>query len=482
MSNRTPRGRSAPPRRRLLTSLTSAFLAAGAISPALASAHGISGRAGLPVPAWLFAWVAAAVLVISFVLLSTMWPTPRLQEPRESPICSWPGFLSVPAGTIGLALFALIVYAGYEGSPYLTENIDPTFIFVIFWVAVPVSTIVFGNWFSAFSPWRAFARAIRWIGARMNLTWRPPLTYPDRLGRWPVVAGLLGFAWLELIYHDHDNPTTLASLSLAYFALMGLGMALFGIEQWTERGDAFGGYFALFGRLGPFEVRDGGLWRRRILSGLPSLKMEPGSVAMILVIIGITTFDGASNGVVWNNLQPHVQSVFSGMGLADPAPDEIADSLGLLLAIAVVVGFYRIGVLGMHTVSPRPGKQELSRLFAHTLVPIGFAYVLAHYFSLLIWQGQGIFSLASNPLGHGTNYFGTASWHINYNFIGSTGIWYVQVIALVTGHVCGLALAHDRALATYRSPQLAIRSQYWMLVVMVGFTSLGLWLLSAVNT
>jgi hypothetical protein len=34
----------------------------------------------------------------------------------------------------------------------------------------------------------------------------------------------------------------------------------------------------------------------------------------------------------------------------------------------------------------------------------------------------------------------------------------------------------------YRQVQDALRSQYWMLVVMVGFTSLGLWLLSAVNT
>jgi hypothetical protein len=61
-------------------------------------------------------------------------------------------------------------------------------------------------------------------------------------------------------------------------------------------------------------------------------------------------------------------------------------------------------------------------------------------------------------------------------------IWYVQVLALVSGHVGGLTLAQDRALAAYRTPQEAVCSQYWMLVVMVGFTSLGLWLLSAVNT
>ncbi len=56
------------------------------------------------------------------------------------------------------------------------------------------------------------------------------------------------------------------------------------------------------------------------------------------------------------------------------------------------------------------------------------------------------------------------------------------VLALVSAHVGGVTLAHDRALASYRSTQDAMRSQYWMLVAMVGFTSLGLWLLSAVNT
>jgi hypothetical protein len=111
-----------------------------------------------------------------------------------------------------------------------------------------------------------------------------------------------------------------------------------------------------------------------------------------------------------------------------------------------------------------------------------FAYVLAHYFSLLVWQGQAIGYLASNPLGRNANLFGTAHWHINYNFIDSTVIWYVQVAALVLGHVGGLTLAHDRALSVYRSKLDAVRSQYWMLAVMVTFTCLGLWLLSDVNT
>jgi hypothetical protein len=468
------------PARRIAT-LTAALLLSCGVWPLAASAHGLSGHASLPVPAWLFAWAAAIVLVASFVLLATMWSRPRLQEVHERCLCAWPRLVGPATGLIGLALFALLIYAGYEGVSTYTSNFDPTFIFVIFWVGVPLSSALLGDWFRAASPWRALARGVRWSGVRVGLRWRAPLRYPAWLGRWPVVSGLLGFAWLELVYHDHNNPSLLASLSLAYFVLMLVGMALFGIEEWSRRGDAFGGYFGLFGRLASVDAHDRSLWLRRPLSALTSFGGESGAVTLVLVIIGITTFDGASNGVVWNTLQPHLQSFFSGLGLADTPSDELADTLGLLLAIAVVVSFYWLGVLGMRSVSARFDARWLARSFAHTLVPIGVAYVLAHYFSLLVWQGQAIGYLASNPLGHGTDYFGTAHWHVNYNFIGSTGIWYVQVLALITGHVSGLALAHDRALATYRSPQEAVRSQYWMLVIMVGFTSLGLWLLSAVN-
>ncbi|HST33837.1 MAG TPA: fenitrothion hydrolase [Solirubrobacteraceae bacterium] len=476
------RARDRLPAARRATLLSACLLASSAAWPVAAEAHGVSGRASLPVPAWLFAWAAAIVLVVSFVLLSAMWSRPRLQQVSERRACTWPEWIAVPAGLIGLALFALVIYAGYDGVARPSDNFDPTFVFIVFWVALPLSSGLLGNWFSAFSPWRALARAVRWAGARVGLRRRAPLSYPAWLGRWPVVASLIGFAWLELVYHDRDNPTVLASLSLAYFALMLLGMALFGIEQWSERGDAFGGYFGLLARLSGLDVHDGALWRRRPLSALSSFGSEPGAVALVLVIIGITTFDGASNGVVWNTLQPHVQSWFTGLGLGDTPSDELADSLGMLLAIAVVAGFYWLGVLGMRSVSPRHDARALARSYAHTLVPIGFAYVLAHYFSLLVWQGQAIGYLASNPLGHGSDYFGTAHWHVHYGWIGSTGIWYVQVVALIAGHVCGLALAHDRALARSRSSEEAVRSQYWMLVVMVGFTSLGLWLLSSVNT
>ena len=90
-----PRKRAVPAR---ILALTAACCLAFSLAPASASAHGISGRASLPVPAWLFAWAAAIVLVISFALLSTMWSRPRLQDGHERRLYVWPAGLSIPAG------------------------------------------------------------------------------------------------------------------------------------------------------------------------------------------------------------------------------------------------------------------------------------------------------------------------------------------------------------------------------------------------
>jgi hypothetical protein len=300
---------------------------------------------------------------------------------------------------------------------------------------------------------------------------------------WPAIAGIVGFAWLELVYVERDRPTTLAALSLAYFLVMLVGMCVFGVEEWSGQADGFGVYFGLLARLSALvRAEDGAVYLRRLLSGVTSLRVGPGMVTLICALIGTTTFDGFSNGGIWRNNEPSLQSVFSGVGLGATPSQELAYSVGLVFCILVVVGVYRLGIVGVHSVSDRYGMDKLTRTFAHSLVPIAFAYVVAHYFSLLIWQSQAVVYLISDPLGNGSNLFGTSSYQIDYHVLSYAGIWYVQVAALVAGHVAGLALAHDRALVLYEDPEEAVRSQYWMLAVMVAFTSFGLWILSAVGT
>ena len=452
------------------------------MSRGLVFAHGIAERADLPIPEWLFGWAAAVVLIVSFAGLAILWQSPRLERPRLRRVARVPGWVDVACGAIGVAVFGVVVYAGLAGSQTATANLTPTFVYVHFWVGLVVASVLLGDVFRLFNPWRALARATGWAVSRLAPSATPdPLPYPERLGRWPAAAAILAFGWLELAYQSRDDPSTLAVLALAYALVQLAGMSFYGVEAWSSRADGFAVYFNLFARLSPWERREGVLHLRPPLSGVTSLAAAPGTVALLCAVIGITTFDGFSQGKLWADLAPDVEQRLLDLGLSVRGAVEVTFSLGLLAAVAFVALVYWLGVSGMHTVGRGHRTRELARAFVHTLVPIGFAYALAHYFSLLVFQGQATGFLVSDPLGEGSDLFGTADMQIDYSFISANGIWYVQVGALVVGHVAGLVLAHDRALTIYEDVREATRSQYWMLLVMIGFTSLGLWLLSATD-
>jgi len=124
--------------------------------------------------------------------------------------------------------------------------------------------------------------------------------------------------------------------------------------------------------------------------------------------------------------------------------------------------------------APRPLAPE----FLLSLVPIAFVYEVAHYFSLLVIQGQFAVPLLSDPLGRGWDLLGTADVVPDLTVLTPNTIWYVQAGALVAGHVAGLALAHDRAVRVFADRRAALRSQYAMLALMVVYTVGGLWILS----
>ncbi|HMJ35304.1 MAG TPA: fenitrothion hydrolase [Baekduia sp.] len=448
--------------------------------PASASAHGLVGKQDLPIPRWLFAWAAAVVLVASFVGLAVLWAQPRLQQVVERRRFAIPRVLEVLAGAVGVAFFAFAVYAGFAGTQAATANILPTVIYVYFWVAIPFLSAAFGDVFRAFNPWLAIGKATGWAARRLGGDTAPePLPYPPWLGRWPAVVGVLVFAWVELVYANKDDPSQLAVMALAYAAVQLVGMSLYGVQAWSNRADAFGVYFGFFARVSPLHWRDRALYTRPLLGGCPSLRPVAGTVALLCTMIGTTSFDGFSQGTTWNSIVPHLQDFFASLGLNAEHALEAAGTVGIVVMCCLIGLLYRLGILGMQTVGRRRPAGELAGAFAHTLIPIALAYVVAHYFSLLAYQGQAIAALASDPLGDGSDLLGTAATGINYTWISATGIWYVQVGALVLGHVAGLTLAHDRALALYAKARDAMRSQYWMLAVMVAFTCLGLWLLSA---
>jgi hypothetical protein len=465
-----------------------AAVAAGALAaPAPASAHGLVGRADLPIPEWLFGWAAAVVLIVSFAALALLWQQPKFEDRDQfRPLPEGLSFALVNsatelfAGLVGVGLLVLSVYAGLAGVQSPQANFTPTFIYVIFWVGLVPASILLGDVFRAFNPWRAIARAAGWSAARFAGPLPTPFRYPQWLGRWPAALGLLGFAWIELAYTNGSDPSTLAVATLVYTAITMVAIACFGTEAWISRGEAFSVYFNLFSRISAVAVRGGRLGLRPPLAALTRLEGLPGTIPLLVVMIGTVAFDGASEGKPWTDIAPDIQDFFTSIGFSLGTALELTFSVGMLIGLALVAAIYLLGIVGVRTVDRRPFGQ-VARSYMHTLVPIAAAYVLAHYFSLLAYNGQAIAYLASDPLGRGSDLFGTADATIDYGVVSATAIWYVQVGVLVLGHVCGLVLAHDRALALYEKTKAATTSQYWMLAVMVAFTTGGLFLLSQAN-
>jgi hypothetical protein len=457
------------------------MLAAALLVPATASAHGLVQRADLPIPEWLFGWAAAIVLVVSFAALAVLWPKPRLEHSDWRPM---PGgrvlgsrLVEVVCGVIGVGLLFLTLWSALAGAEGPQDNFAPTFVLIIFWVGLVFASALFGDVFRAFNPWRAIGRGVEAVTRREGL--RP---YPSRLGRWPAAIGLLVFTWIELASGWGEQPRNLGIAALVY-TLFTLGAQfLYGTENWTRCGEAFSVYFNFFSRLSIFETRDRVVGVRPFLAGLTKLDRTPGTVAVVCVMIGTVTYDGLSAGNLWRqNVGLWVNDALTGAGIGIEAAEKLTASVGLLLGVGFVALFYQLGIKGAKSVGGNMSEERLRFGFVHSLVPIAMVYAMAHYLTFLVFQGQAMRYLASDPLGRGWDVFGTAKDAIDYSVLSQNATWYLQVGFVVAGHVAALVLAHDRALVLYGQAKQAVRSQYWMLGIMVGFTTLALWLLAQAN-
>jgi hypothetical protein len=130
------------------------------------------------------------------------------------------------------------------------------------------------------------------------------------------------------------------------------------------------------------------------------------------------------------------------------------------------------------SVRPSDGglAQPLEWRFVHSLIPIAVGYAIAHYFPLIMFQGQAGYILASDPLALGWNLLGTADWQVNNDLLSPAAIAVVQVIAIATGHVLGVVAAHDRAMAAL-VPARRSSGQWPLLAVMICYAFGGIGLL-----
>ncbi len=465
------RGGMQPPRRgHRRRALAVAALAAAALwaSADTAAAHGVGGRLDLPVPLWQLAWAASFAVAASFVAVGVFWETPKFRAAAPGRVLGGPfqkacRVQSLVVGSIGVLALGVLLYAGLAGNTNPSVNIAPVAIYIVFWVGLQVVSVLVGDVWSHMSPFRALADGSARLWARLRH--KPPTDADRGAGNeWWAVGAILGFVWLELAFHDNTEIRVLGAYLAAYTAALLVGAAVFG-RGWLRDAEGFGVLFTKLSAMAPLH-RDGGSLRLRApLAGLAVLPMRRGSVALILVVLGSTTFDGFTRSSVWLD----IAADRTGWGLT------AVNTVGMVFIIFVVAVLYRAAIAAMAAVTGDT-ERELSEAFAPSLLPIAAAYTVAHYFSYLLLEGQQIIALVSDPFGRGRDFFGTATYLVDFTLISTDTIAWVQTAAIAVGHVLAVAVAHDRAVERWPR-RLAVRSQYPMLAVMICYTVIGLLLL-----
>jgi hypothetical protein len=457
-----------------------------------AHAHGFGARYDLPIPLSLYLAGAGLTVAVTFVMLAAfVRSAPASGRHRRfdltRTVCGrWlvAPWLALAFRAVAVAVFLLVIAAGLFGVQSPLKNIAPVMVWAIWWVGMAYVSALLGDLWALVNPLDtlfAWAEAL-WARIRPGRGLALGLRYPDALGAWPAVVLFVAFTWMELVWELSDSPAYLATAMLAYAALTWLGMLLFGRAQWRRHGEVFALVFGLLARFAPTEVREPGSGRRGLnlrAYGVGLLSGEPvpaSIVALVLAMLAAVCLDGFMETPLWAGILE---------SFAPPASDGTTtarvwlQSAGVvaapLLFVAVYLVFCRLvawcGDAGDSVV-------QVAGLYVLTLVPIAIAYHLAHYLSFLVMAWQYVIPLASDPFGFGWDLFGTRNHFVRIGLVDARAVWYVSIGAIVAGHVIAVWLAHCVALQAHSDRRVALRSQWPMVALMVGYTMASLWIIA----
>ena len=431
----------------------------------LASAVRVAAHAGgvrsatretVTVPTWLFLATGGAVVGASFLLASAV--TDRTYISR---IDGW-GRALPDAGRVarllarvgGLAALAITIAAGLFGPTTATDSAAVLIVWVGWWAVFVLSAYLLGNAWPAVDPFRTIAGALPSLDR----------SYPERLGSWPAVAGLLALVYLEVVTPMADDPRLLTALVLGYLGVSVAGSVAVGVDDWFGSADPVSKLLVAYGRVAPVTRTDDGLRLRLPGMGLTDAEWVDGGddVGFVVAIVFVTTYDGFVGTAAWADIaRPFVEAgvpalvVYLGAMLA---------GYGLFFAL-----YLASASAARRTADTYLAPGVLARRFAPSLLAIAAGYHLAHNLATALSLSPTLAVVLTSPLSPPA----TLPALLVPGWVGGVG-----VAAVLGGHLLAVWVAHSVAYDLFPDRLQAIRSQYGVTVAMVAYTMASLWIVS----
>jgi hypothetical protein len=425
------------------------LIALAAPSAVLAHTLNPTYTSRLPLAVYLAGAAATVALSFVFVLVRDV----RAERPDTTGEGRLPpAWLRIALRLVGLVGWLWIVAQGIAGGSSAAD-VATLFLWVYGWVGVAALSALVGPVWHFLDPFSTLFDIGAWIVRRLGVGAWDVATYPERLGRWPAVIGFTVVVWLELVLRA--GPDVLFIVVVGYTALTLAMMAQYGRDTWRANAEVFTVWYRLLGRLAPYALvdEDGRVRRRPFFGGL----LEPGwslaDVVLVALAVSSILYDGLSQTQIFFDLFG-LPSLVGGTVL-------MFCFLGIVVLAALAVTRY-VGVAATGA----------------GLLPIALGYLIAHYFTYFVIDGQRIVVAISDPLQTGADLFGTAFYEPSGAGLPPGLVWTLQLAAVVGGHMLGAWAGH--VVAALDAPRelagrpLTVR-QVPLAIVMVALTTLTLW-------
>ena len=441
-----------------------------------AYAHGFGSKIDLPIPGYLYWFGGGAAVIASFAIISLFVRSKAYDDSYRTYDLRNVGIVDAlyrnksllnVFKVISVSLLILTILTGVLGSQFPVKNFAPTFVWVVWWGGFIWLHILFGDSWNFVNPWKNIFELIKFDE-------KPLRQYPDKLKSWPAFGFFLIFAWIELVYPTPAHPQFLGNIIFVYSIIVLAGMRVFGKDKWLDNCEPFTVFFNFVSSFSATRVTsDGKILLRPIASGLLDARYRFDQLCFLILILSVVSFDGLISTLFWYDVIGI--DAFGGSGRYDVIYVNTAGIMVSFLAFFSI--FYSFVAISRAITKTDITTLDLAQKFVPALLPISIVYHLAHYSAYFFLNGQLIIKLISDPFGFGWDIFGTSSYEI-VRTIDFIFLWNYQVAVIVIGHILSVYIAHRISLRVFKDGKKSIISQAPILLLMVGYTILGLWLLS----